>query len=303
MDVNKISNSVCFSLDRDTFNHIVKESTIKRRERFENFVSKIEILSELVPYERGKITDCLISEKFSADQKIIVQGDKGDKFYFIEEGTCVAKKLNDGVEDIVYEYKENDYFGELALLNDEPRAASIYATSEVVQASIDRNAFKRLLGPLESLLERNKEKYDKFVANLKDLPVGENGDQENNSKPKTNEEPPAVKQCKIKTQVQNRYEKEYLSYQKEVEELQTKLEKIQQEGDENEIKKHTELLEESKQQLPNISGKITNALRFLEKFLEENGQDEDLMNAKEVYTNAKDQVIKTKEFLDSLEKN
>ena len=125
--------SICFSLDRDTFNHIVKESTIKRRQRFEDFVSKIEILSELVPYERNKITDCLVSQKFSKGDKIITQGESGEKFYFIEEGTCEARKNTNGEEEvIVYQYKENDYFGELALLHDEPRAASIYATSNVV---------------------------------------------------------------------------------------------------------------------------------------------------------------------------
>ena len=132
------------SKDRDTFNHIVKEATIKRRERFEEFVSKIELLSELDTYERGKIADCLNTEHFKNGDKIITEGENGEKFYFIEEGTCKAMKLEGDAEKLVYEYKENDYFGELALLHNDPRAASIYATSEITVAWIDRNAFKRL---------------------------------------------------------------------------------------------------------------------------------------------------------------
>lgn len=61
--------------------------------------------------------------------------------------------------------KENDYFGELALLNDNPRAANIKVTSdEVIVASIDRASFKRLLGPLEIILERNAERYKSYVG-------------------------------------------------------------------------------------------------------------------------------------------
>lgn len=52
-------DSVCYSLDRDCFNHIVRDSTIKKRERYEEFLSKIELLSELTSYERTQLSDCL----------------------------------------------------------------------------------------------------------------------------------------------------------------------------------------------------------------------------------------------------
>ena len=40
-----LENSICFTLDRDTFNNIVKSATIRRRELFESFLMKVEILS------------------------------------------------------------------------------------------------------------------------------------------------------------------------------------------------------------------------------------------------------------------
>ena len=128
-------DSVCFSLDRDCFNNIVKESAIKRRERYDSFVRKIEILQSLDHYERGKLADCLTTENFKKGEYVIRQGEMGNKLYFIEEGTMVATKkaedsqMNDpGVEDgqmKVFDYTENMYFGELALLNETPRQASI----------------------------------------------------------------------------------------------------------------------------------------------------------------------------------
>ncbi len=75
-------------------------------------------------------------------------------------GTLKATKKDEGD---VYQYKPNDYFGELALLKDQPRAANIIATSDCILASIDRPSFKRLLGPLEEILKRNSSRYDAYV--------------------------------------------------------------------------------------------------------------------------------------------
>lgn len=57
------------------------------------------------------------------------------------------------------QYKVGDYFGELALLKNEPRAATIIAKTECKVLSIDRRTFKGLLGPLEEMLKRNVAKY------------------------------------------------------------------------------------------------------------------------------------------------
>ena len=56
-------------------------------------------------------------------------------------------------------YKAGDYFGELALLKNEPRAANIIAKTKLRVVSLDRNSFKRLLGPLDEMLKRNMDAY------------------------------------------------------------------------------------------------------------------------------------------------
>jgi cAMP-dependent protein kinase regulator len=59
-------------------------------------------------------------------------------------------------------YKAGDFFGERALIKNEPRAANVVAVSECVLLSLDRHSVKRLLGPLEELLKRNFEVYEQF---------------------------------------------------------------------------------------------------------------------------------------------
>jgi len=55
------------------------------------------------------------------------------------------------------------YFGERALLMDVPRAATITAVVDSRCLAMDRAAFVRLMGPLNDLLQRNMEIYNKYM--------------------------------------------------------------------------------------------------------------------------------------------
>jgi cAMP-dependent protein kinase regulator len=62
-------------------------------------------------------------------------------------------------------YEIGDYFGELALLKNEPRAANVIAQSaELSVVFLERNSFKRLLGPLEDILKRNMKLYSQYKS-------------------------------------------------------------------------------------------------------------------------------------------
>ena len=94
---------------------------------------------------------------------MIKQGETGDKFYIIYSGVLVAQKESkEGDTQVVYRYKSGDYFGELALLSDVCRQATVKTVSDCVLFSIDRDSFLRLLGSLSDIMERNKEKYESF---------------------------------------------------------------------------------------------------------------------------------------------
>lgn len=67
------SAAVLFSLDRDCFNNIVKDSAVKKREKYETFLSKVEILDQIDAYERAQICDALKSRTFWANEYIIKQ--------------------------------------------------------------------------------------------------------------------------------------------------------------------------------------------------------------------------------------
>ena len=151
---------VIYKLDRDTFNNIVKDAAAKKREKYDNFLTTVEILKNMDPYERSKLGDAVQEETFAKDHKIITEGEEGSIFYLISEGTASAFKKSGGEEIKVMDYVRGNYFGERALLTSEMRAASIVVTSdECTVLTLQRDTFNRLLGSLEDILRRNMEEY------------------------------------------------------------------------------------------------------------------------------------------------
>ncbi|KAH8944172.1 hypothetical protein BDL97_13G094900 [Sphagnum fallax] len=65
---------------------------------------------------------------------------------------------------VVMKYGKGDYFGELALLNDEPRSATVLAVTDCKVVSINSESFKSLLGKLEDILQRKKTEYAAATA-------------------------------------------------------------------------------------------------------------------------------------------
>jgi len=144
---------VLWQLDRDTFNNIVKEAAQKKRQRYDSFLSKVPLLDGMDAYERSQLADALKVEEFADGATICKEGEAGNTFYIIEEGHAVATKA--GQE--VMTYHSGDYFGELALLRNKPRAATVVAQGAASLLSLDSRSFKRLLD-ITVLLQRS-DKY------------------------------------------------------------------------------------------------------------------------------------------------
>merc|ERR1712083_471397 len=119
------------------------------------FLKSVALISSIDNYERSQIADALKSESFKKGEIIVKQDEPGDKFYILEEGVLYALKG----ENRVMDYKAGDYFGELALLKNQPRAASVIVESETARVlSMTRVSFNKMLGPLQSILARNADR-------------------------------------------------------------------------------------------------------------------------------------------------
>lgn len=78
----------------------------------------------------------------------------------IAEGKLIAEKQSKKV----FEFAEGDYFGEISLVRNTVRQASVKCLTPTKVVYIDRDAFKRMFGPIEEMLKRNEEKYKKYIS-------------------------------------------------------------------------------------------------------------------------------------------
>ncbi|KAL1891512.1 hypothetical protein Sste5346_007603 [Sporothrix stenoceras] len=154
-----------WALDRLTFRRILMESTFARRRMYESFLEEVPLLATLTPYERSKIADALETQKFAPGATIIREGDPGHSFYLVESGE--AEVYKSGTDSPVKHYQKGDFFGELALLNDAPRAATIVAKTDIKVATLGKSAFQRLLGPVEGIMRRTR--YEGVKTGVEDL--------------------------------------------------------------------------------------------------------------------------------------
>ena len=163
------TDCILWGLDRQTFNYIVKDSAIKKREKYENTLKNVSIFSTLDNYELSQICDAIRVETFEKGKTVIRQNEKGDKFYILDEGECYASIIFSHNEEPikVKEYQKGDYFGERALIKNEPRAATIVTKSNCKFLVLDRFAFKRLLGNINTILQRNIVLYEQYNEKIK----------------------------------------------------------------------------------------------------------------------------------------
>ncbi|KAH3665747.1 hypothetical protein OGAPHI_003935 [Ogataea philodendri] len=144
------SECILWALDRMTFRRILLEGTSKKRTMYENFLKEIPVLKSLSSYERSKLADALNTETYTVGQNVVTEGEAGENFYFIEDGTADVIKQGQGV---VTKLNKGDYFGELALLYDSPRQATVKASSTLKVVTLDKSGFQRLLGPAVEVLK------------------------------------------------------------------------------------------------------------------------------------------------------
>jgi len=150
--------------ERSTFRKALMDHGKKTTSEHLEFLRNVELLQPLTSSERVLVDQALQEKVFSKDEVVFAQGDAGDNFYILVKGSveCQIQNADTGEVEALVLDKPGDFFGERALLTDEPRAATIVCKDEEnVCLWLNRINFKELLGPLEDIMNRNIEEYEK----------------------------------------------------------------------------------------------------------------------------------------------
>ncbi|CAE7526037.1 PRKG1 [Symbiodinium pilosum] len=109
------------------------------------FLLTVPLFQRLPQDEHPVVASMCEGCKFKKSDLIIKQGAQGEEFYVIRKGQAdVFVKKTNGQKEKIATLKAGDHFGEGALLRDEPRAATVVATSDIHTLKIKRSDFQAL---------------------------------------------------------------------------------------------------------------------------------------------------------------
>ncbi|MBN1641031.1 MAG: cyclic nucleotide-binding domain-containing protein [Anaerolineae bacterium] len=106
------------------------------------FLAKVPLFSGLSARQLQALGERTTRRTYAAGEQIVVQGEGGIGLYVVLSGQAQAIHTRaDGEEVTVNTFGPTDFFGELAMLNDEPRTASVTATEETACLILTRWEF------------------------------------------------------------------------------------------------------------------------------------------------------------------
>lgn len=142
------SPTLLFKLTRANFTELFGDLAQVIKFNFnQKVLGSISFFKELTEDEKGNLIDALEEETFDTGVDIIKQGTQGDAFFIIKTGSVKVWNEVGGKEKVIKDrLGPSDYFGEMALLNDEPRGATVTSTSSTTCMKLDRKTFRKLLG-------------------------------------------------------------------------------------------------------------------------------------------------------------
>lgn len=122
------------------------------------------------------VIDAMDSKNITVGETVIQEGEPGEVLYIVESGELSCHKVIDGESKFLKKYIEGDVFGELALLYNAPRAATIKAESTGHLWVLDRNTFNNIV---KDASQKKRQQYETF---LQTVPILQNMDHYERSK-------------------------------------------------------------------------------------------------------------------------
>jgi len=101
------------------------------------FLRRVPLFAGLAPEDLQRLAVTAVERLYGPDEVIVREGDLGDELVVIVEGAVrVVKVDSDGSDRLIRGYVAGEHFGELAVLREAPRAATVVAESPGVRGLV-----------------------------------------------------------------------------------------------------------------------------------------------------------------------
>ena len=109
-------------------------------------LQKVPLFSQLGPTDLQRVLEVARERAYPKNSVILFEDDPGDALYVVRQGQVKVVLIGeDGREVILSVLGEGDFFGEMALIDDEPRSAHVIAMGDSTLLVLRREDFQGLL--------------------------------------------------------------------------------------------------------------------------------------------------------------
>jgi cAMP-dependent protein kinase regulator len=127
----------------------------------------IPLFSHLAEDAFIKVLGSLKLRRHTDGEVVIKEGDPGDSFFMLADGVVVVSKKLGGKDTVLANLHQGAVFGEMALVSNAPRAATVTAQGDVDLLELSRKDLEEHAGELESVKQALKKfTRGRFLANL-----------------------------------------------------------------------------------------------------------------------------------------
>src|SRR5207245_9845790 len=110
-----------------------------------DLISKIDFFSGLDEKILRKLSDACIMRQFTKNETIVRQGEMGLGLYLIAKGRVKVDREQGGVRMQVAELGPEQFFGEMSLLDNKPRSATVTGIEDSECVLLTRDSFVKLM--------------------------------------------------------------------------------------------------------------------------------------------------------------
>ena len=123
------------------------------------FLGNVPLFAGLSQKQLGKLLVKLFEKEYAVGETVFLQGDPGKALFIVLSGKILILRSRNAVEEQVASLDQGSYFGELALIDDQPRSASARAAEPSVLLILYKSDF-------DDLIEGHRVLAIKVMANL-----------------------------------------------------------------------------------------------------------------------------------------
>jgi len=151
---------------KSNFKPRVVDKTDQTKSKIRARLNQSFLFQALNEEELRIVVDAMDEKKYAPGETVIQQGEDGYELFVVESGTLSCFKLFSGQSQATFlkHYQAGDAFGELALLYNAPRAATIVADNDSLLWSLDRETFNHIV---KDASRNRREKYENFLTKVK----------------------------------------------------------------------------------------------------------------------------------------